>query len=65
MPSDVGYAALSRADDETYVCAECGHDEAIDQLMGLGLTAVSDWPVHSLGTLGVGHVLARLRGNDA
>jgi hypothetical protein len=32
-PTDVG--ALSRADNETIVCARCGEDEALIQVTGL------------------------------
>jgi hypothetical protein len=40
MPTDV-FGALSRVDNESEICSDCGLDEAI----GRGLAPTSDWPI--------------------
>lgn len=37
--------ALSRTDNETEVCSECGTAEALQQFTGEGLTAQEAWPI--------------------
>ena len=37
--------ALSRTDNETEVCSECGRSEAMEQVFGSGLTPQSAWPI--------------------
>lgn len=36
--------ALSRADNKTEICSECGTEEAMLDYMGLVLTAPDKWP---------------------
>ena len=43
----VGYpGAMSRVDNATEVCSDCGTTEALMQLAGHPLPAPPDWPVH-------------------
>lgn len=37
--------ALSRTDNRTEVCSECGTNEALEQFTGVGLTPKEAWPV--------------------
>jgi DNA-directed RNA polymerase subunit RPC12/RpoP len=46
--------ALSRADNETYVCSACGTHEAMEQFTTGRLTPISEWPI-------TGEALADLR----
>lgn len=39
------FPALSRADNETYICSWCGQAEAMEQFQGLELAQPEDWPV--------------------
>ena len=47
QPLPVGYrGAMSRADNATEVCSECGVDEAMNQFTNGGYTEpVEEWPV--------------------
>lgn len=36
--------ALSRTDNQTYICSPCGTDEAMRDLQGLPPIAPTDWP---------------------
>lgn len=46
---EIGFAALSRADNKTQVCSRCGTDEALIQFFGhvksADLPQPKDWPV--------------------
>ncbi len=47
-PSDyweAPYPALSRMDNKTYVCSECGQKEAMRDFAGAGPIPPSEWPV--------------------
>lgn len=37
--------ALSRTDNRTEVCSDCGTEEAIEQVFGSGLRPKESWPV--------------------
>lgn len=37
--------ALSRADNKTEICSECGLDEALTQWMDGYIAAVEEWPI--------------------
>ena len=37
--------ALSRADNKTEICSDCGTSEALEDYAGNGCTPVSGWPV--------------------
>lgn len=39
--------ALSRTDNETEICSECGTREALEQFFGDGLMPQSEWLVKS------------------
>lgn len=39
--------ALSRTDNKTEVCSDCGTDEALEQFFGDGLMPQSEWLVKS------------------
>ena len=39
--------ALSRMDNETYICSDCGTDEAMRDFAQLAPIPPSDWPVKS------------------
>ena len=48
----VGYpGALSRVDNETEICSECGTDEAIIQYMDGFLIEIERWPVRKKSTI--------------
>ena len=40
--------ALSRADNRTEVCSDCGFDEGVRQWRGMRLQPVSEWPIECL-----------------
>lgn len=42
---DSRYPALSRADNKTYICSDCGLDEAFCDFFEHRLTNPVDWPV--------------------
>lgn len=44
-PGDPPYPALSRTDNETYICNDCGTDEALMDLMRERLPERWEWPV--------------------
>lgn len=50
------FPALSRADNETYICSDCGNDEAIMDFCREELQPVATWPIR---------VKARSFGKDA
>jgi len=37
--------ALSRADNKTEICSQCGEDEALKDLFDGGCEPVSSWPI--------------------
>jgi hypothetical protein len=39
------FPALSRTDNETYICSECGNDEAIMDFCREELQPVATWPI--------------------
>lgn len=39
------FPALSRTDNETYICSDCGNHEAIMDFCRERLPEVSEWPV--------------------
>jgi hypothetical protein len=36
--------AISRVDNKTEICSNCGTDEALENFFGDGLTPISNWP---------------------
>lgn len=40
-----GYPALSRTDNTTSICSDCGTAEAMEDYMGMALTPRSEWAV--------------------
>lgn len=46
------FPALSRTDNETHICAECGFAEAT-----VGVTPQSEWPTFIPGSFGQGRTL--------
>ena len=36
--------AISRVDNKTEICSDCGTDEAMENFFGDGLTPISNWP---------------------
>jgi hypothetical protein len=45
-PSMPALPALSRADNKTYICSECGQDEALhDFFVRTPLTQPGEWPI--------------------
>lgn len=40
-----GFGALSRIDNKTYICADCGTDEALENFLRNELTPKSQWPI--------------------
>jgi hypothetical protein len=47
MPAEYP-GALSRADNKTEICSDCGTAEAIEDYTHGGCTKVSEWPVAPL-----------------
>ena len=48
----IGYpGALSRVDNETEICSDCGTDEAIGQYLDGYLAPIEKWPVKKKSTL--------------
>lgn len=43
--SDETPPALSRADNKTDICRNCGFDEAMRQMNGVPVTNPSEWPI--------------------
>jgi hypothetical protein len=39
------YPALSRADNQTYVCSDCGMDEAMRDFAHMPPMSPDDWPI--------------------
>lgn len=39
------YPAISRTDNQTEICSDCGHDEALREHQGLFLQFPDEWPV--------------------
>lgn len=37
--------ALSRVDNKTEICSECGQDEALENWAGFNLSPTSTWPI--------------------
>lgn len=37
--------ALSRADNKTNICRNCGFDEAMRQMRGVPITMPPEWPI--------------------
>jgi len=48
------FPALSRMDNATYICADCGTDEAMRDHTGQPPIPVDEWPVYPTGSFGVG-----------
>lgn len=46
--------ALSRTDNKTYVCSNCGSEEAMEDHFKGKLTPQSEWPIIKPGTFGLG-----------
>ena len=44
-PGDPSPPSLSRVDNETYICAQCGQDEAIRDWAKEPLAPPQEWPV--------------------
>jgi ribosomal protein S27AE len=44
-PFHRGFGALSRIDNKTRICSDCGVDEALEDFFREGITPKSDWPV--------------------
>jgi hypothetical protein len=44
-PTDPPPPALSRLDNETYICSACGTDEAMRDFTGAAPIPPTDWPV--------------------
>jgi len=42
------FPALSRTDDKTYICSDCGNDEAIKDFCREHLAEPEEWPVSGL-----------------
>ena len=40
-----GYPALSRVDNDTYICSACGTTEALEDFARVPLTPKSEWVV--------------------
>lgn len=40
-----GFGALSRTDNRSYVCSDCGVEEAMEDFLKGGATPKSEWPV--------------------
>lgn len=45
MAEDAPYAALSRADNKTYICSACGVAEAMDDFGNAEVVPPEEWPV--------------------
>jgi hypothetical protein len=39
--------AISRVDNETEICSDCGTEEALEQVFGPGLRPRSEWPARA------------------
>jgi hypothetical protein len=39
------FPALSRVDNETYICSDCGTDEALMDFCREDLQRISEWPI--------------------
>lgn len=37
--------AISRADNKTEICSDCGTEEAIEDYSGVGHTPMAEWPL--------------------
>lgn len=48
-PNDPPFPALSRYDNETYICSDCGTAEALLGFRGQPLTGPEDWPIDTSG----------------
>ena len=46
--------ALSRADNDTYICSDCGTAEAMAQFQYGLVVPINEWPVKTSGTHGQG-----------
>lgn len=40
-----GWPAISRVDNKTQICSDCGLDEAMDDYFNKDLTPKSEWPI--------------------
>lgn len=50
------FPALSRMDNETYICSPCGTDEAMRDHEGAPPIPIDEWPVYPTGTFGQGRL---------
>lgn len=44
-----GFGALSRLDNKTYICSDCGVEEAMENFARNELTPKSQWPIRGKG----------------
>lgn len=44
-PGSPPFPALSRVDNKTYICSECGTDEAMRDFTGAGPTPLDEWAI--------------------
>lgn len=44
-----GIGAMSRVDNKTEICSDCGMDEAMQNFAGRECTPKSEWPVNKEG----------------
>ena len=42
-----GYSAVSRADNETNICSECGTQEVLESYFLKGCKPITSWPINS------------------
>jgi len=54
QPNDPAPPALSRADNKTHICSECGTDEAMMDMRGEPLPEPDEWPLILPGSFGQG-----------
>ncbi len=47
-PFHRGVGALSRIDNKTMICSDCGVDEAMENFFEGTITPMSDWPIKLL-----------------
>ena len=45
-PFHRGVGAISRLDNRTMICSDCGLDEAMEDFFGAGITPMSEWPIN-------------------
>jgi len=45
-PFHRGYGAISRTDNKSMICSDCGVDEAMQDFFHEGLTPKEKWPIN-------------------